>query len=342
MRSPYTIVKTIPPHSYIDVSENGGEKRYNANNYTEAALKAHLSFNDPSGEQAIVDKIYNFEQDSTYEGQKTLKFYKQSYGILMNRPWRSEYDVTGYTDDDLYAILDVSTPVVDSELEAKIIQEIQKYVYDRSFQGRKFYQFFKDVYEHFFDVKRETSTTSDDSKYTYSELEKHDYNTSDVDKSREKKRQTKSTLLDSRYYEKDASTGELKQLAGNTIDGTNEKLRNELQPIFDIYNVNFVISGHKHAYERSVPLTYNSVENNSAKCIYEKYDGQIYITVGTGGHSHSPFTEKKSWSVIQNSNDYGFLNMRLLDDSKTLYLEFMSNNGKIVDSVKIYLDNRKE
>jgi hypothetical protein len=229
MRSPYTIVKTIPPHSYIDVSENGGEKRYNANNYTEAALKAHLSFNDPSGEQAIVDKIYNFEQDSTYEGQKTLKFYKQSYGILMNRPWRSEYDVTGYTDDDLYAILDVSTPVVDSELEAKIIQEIQKYVYDRSFQGRKFYQFFKDVYEHFFDVKRETSTTSDDSKYTYSELEKHDYNTSDVDKSREKKRQTKSTLLDSRYYEKDASTGELKQLAGNTIDGTNEKLRNELK-----------------------------------------------------------------------------------------------------------------
>ena len=95
MRSPYTIVKTIPPHSYIDVNENGGEKRYNANNYTEAALKAHLSFNGPSGEQSIVDKIYNFEQDSTYEGQKTLKFYKQSYGILMNRPWRSEYDVAG-------------------------------------------------------------------------------------------------------------------------------------------------------------------------------------------------------------------------------------------------------
>jgi len=128
----------------------------------------------------------------------------------------------------------------------------------------------------------------------------------------------------------------------NTDQEFIEKLRNELQPIFDIYNVNFVISGHKHAYERSVPLTYNSVENNSAKCIYEKYDGQIYITVGTGGHSHSPFTEKKSWSVIQNSNDYGFLNMRLLDDSKTLYLEFMSNNGKILDSVKIYVDDRKE
>ena len=119
-----------------------------------------------------------------------------------------------------------------------------------------------------------------------------------------------------------------------------EKMRNELQPIFDIYNVNFVINGHKHAYERSVPLTYNSIENNSANCIYEKYDGQIYITVGTGGHSHSPFTEKKPWSVIQNSNDYGFLNMKLLNDGKTFYLEFVSNNGKIMDYVKIHLDSK--
>jgi hypothetical protein len=119
-------------------------------------------------------------------------------------------------------------------------------------------------------------------------------------------------------------------------------IRNELQPIFDLYDVNLVINGHKHAYERSVPLTYNSVEMDSASCNYEKYEGQIYITAGTGGHSHSPFTEKESWSVIQNDNDFGFLNVKLLNDGKILYLEFMSNNGKVMDAVKINFDSKEE
>ena len=116
-------------------------------------------------------------------------------------------------------------------------------------------------------------------------------------------------------------------------------IRNELQPIFDLYDVNLVINGHKHAYERSVPLTHNSIETDLPSCVYEKYEGQIYITAGTGGHSHSPFTEKESWSVIQNDNDYGFLNMKLLNDGNILYLEFVSNNGKIMDTVKIYFDS---
>ena len=116
-------------------------------------------------------------------------------------------------------------------------------------------------------------------------------------------------------------------------------VRNELQPIFDLYDVNLVINGHKHAYERSVPLTHNSIETDLPSCVYEKYEGQIYITAGTGGHSHSPFTEKESWSVIQNDNDYGFLNMKLLNDGNILYLEFVSNNGKIMDTVKIYFDS---
>ena len=115
-------------------------------------------------------------------------------------------------------------------------------------------------------------------------------------------------------------------------------IRNELQPIFDLYDVDLVINGHKHAYERSVPLTHNSIETDLPSCVYEKYQGQIYITVGTGGHSHSPFIEKESWSVIQNDNDYGFLDMKLLNDGKTLYIEFVNYNGKIMDTVKIYFN----
>jgi len=112
-------------------------------------------------------------------------------------------------------------------------------------------------------------------------------------------------------------------------------IRNELQPIFDSYGVDLVVSGHKHAYERTSSLMFNNIILGNEKCEYQKSDGQVYLTVGTGGHSHSVFDNKESWSIIQNDNDYGFFNLALSKKQNTLYGEFISNTGKIVDSFKI-------
>ena len=112
-------------------------------------------------------------------------------------------------------------------------------------------------------------------------------------------------------------------------------IRNELQPIFDSYGVDLVVSGHKHAYERTSSLMFNNIILGNEKCEYQKSDGQVYLTVGTGGHSHSVFDNKESWSIIQNDNDYGFFNLALSKNQNTLYGEFISNTGKIVDSFKI-------
>ena len=116
-------------------------------------------------------------------------------------------------------------------------------------------------------------------------------------------------------------------------------LRNLLQPTFDLYGVDLVINGHKHAYERTNPVIFNSIVTDSENCSYDAPDGQIYLTVGTGGHSHSIFKQKQAWSVIQNHNDYGFLNVKLLNDGKTLYGEFVSNTGKVMDVFQINLNN---
>ena len=117
------------------------------------------------------------------------------------------------------------------------------------------------------------------------------------------------------------------------------ELRNILQPTFDLYGVNLVINGHKHAYERTNPVMFNNTITDNDNCSYNEYDGQIYLTVGTGGHSHSHFKQKQPWSVIQNHNDYGFMNIKLLNDGKTLYGEFISNNGKVMDAFRINLND---
>ena len=116
-------------------------------------------------------------------------------------------------------------------------------------------------------------------------------------------------------------------------------LRSLLQPTFDLYGVDLVINGHKHAYERTNPVTFNGVITDNENCSYDDPNGQIYLTVGTGGHSHSQFKQKQPWSVIQNHNDYGFLNIKLVNDGKTLYGEFISNNGKVMDAFQIKSDN---
>ena len=117
-------------------------------------------------------------------------------------------------------------------------------------------------------------------------------------------------------------------------------MRNELQPIFDLYGVDLVISGHKHAYERTHPVMFDNIITDYGKCSYNNPDGQIYITVGTGGHSHSTFRQKQPWSVITNHNDFGFLNIKLLNNGKILYGEFISNTGKVMDAFKINLNDK--
>ncbi len=122
--------------------------------------------------------------------------------------------------------------------------------------------------------------------------------------------------------------------AGSYMD-----LRNELQPIFDSYGVDLVINGHTHAYERTQSLIFNEIITNENDCYYDNTEGQIYLTVGTGGHSHAFLTKKQPWSIVQNHNDYGFLNLNLLENEGIIIGEFVTNSGKIFDRFMIKIND---
>ena len=64
------------------------------------------------------------------------------------------YNVNNYSDEQLYEILDMTSPS-DRELEAKIIQMMRKYEHIPSEIGEQLYTFFDSIYKRFFDTESE-------------------------------------------------------------------------------------------------------------------------------------------------------------------------------------------
>ena len=107
-----------------------------------------------------------------------------------------------------------------------------------------------------------------------------------------------------------------------------------LHKLLDQYGVDLVLQGDFHAYERSKPITSDGIIMDHSKCSYTDPKGQIFVTVGTGGHSHMDIKNKFGWFAIQNNNDFGFLNLKVLND-RIIVGEFIANSGKIVDTFEI-------
>lgn len=70
------------------------------------------------------------------------------------------YDVSKYTDEELYGILDINNPT-DRELEAKILSLVHKYNTIGNESSVKLTQFFVDIYNHFFEQDTPVSVSTD-------------------------------------------------------------------------------------------------------------------------------------------------------------------------------------
>ena len=90
-----------------------------------------------------------------------------------------------------------------------------------------------------------------------------------------------------------------------------------LQPLFDKYRVDLVMWGDNHNYER-IKLPDKST---------------VFIQSGTAGRSHYSFEGRMEGSVYQNDRDFGIT--KILIDSHNLLGQFISHEGKILDSFSI-------
>jgi hypothetical protein len=109
-------------------------------------------------------------------------------------------------------------------------------------------------------------------------------------------------------------------------------------PLFEQYNVDLVLQGHQHNYQRTYPIQYNSdtpinpIITDRNENTYTNPEGQIYLTVGTGGAAlHSLNGNKAPYIITAQDEVYGFLNVDITnnnnDGTTTLVGTFYSNNG---------------
>ena len=90
-----------------------------------------------------------------------------------------------------------------------------------------------------------------------------------------------------------------------------------LQPLFDKYGVDLVMWGDNHNYER----------------IKLPDKPTVFIQSGTAGRSHYSFEGRMAGSIYQNDEDFGIT--KILIDSHNLLGQFISHEGKILDSFSI-------
>jgi hypothetical protein len=85
----------------------------------------------------------------------------------------------------------------------------------------------------------------------------------------------------------------------NANHGSDTGVRSELTPIFDEYQVDLVIQGHCHQYERSDPVRggvttrdapYIAPAGGGGTVVYPATDGTSYVTIGSGGRPRYHWT----------------------------------------------------
>jgi predicted phosphodiesterase len=122
-------------------------------------------------------------------------------------------------------------------------------------------------------------------------------------------------------------------------------LRDIYHPIFDQYDVDIVLEGHTHDYQRSFPINFNANSKlnptitDTNRNSYIDPAGQIHAIVGTGGVNFHSLSSQKSFIAFQQSNRFGHLNIDIQNNGTNLIGKFISNEGGILDQFTISKSN---
>src|SRR5213594_627607 len=118
-------------------------------------------------------------------------------------------------------------------------------------------------------------------------------------------------------------------------------IQKNFHPLFDQYGVDLVLYGHNHNYQRTYPLKHNAsnpaspIVETKEKTNYKDPAGEVYVTAGTGGESHYQLHNQAPFVETQDDNNYGFIDVDILNGGKTMKGTFYTNGNIALDTFTI-------
>jgi len=109
-------------------------------------------------------------------------------------------------------------------------------------------------------------------------------------------------------------------------------MRDSMEKMFHKNNVNLVLNGHVHAYERTFPVYKNDVQEN----------GIVYITIGDGGNLEGHATDYRKqpvWSAYRNGTQYGHGELEVFNSTTLEWRWFRNIDGVISYKDEYVLEN---
>lgn len=85
------------------------------------------------------------------------------------------------------------------------------------------------------------------------------------------------------YFHKPPYSAGYLNLDGARFDLADVSVRRNLSPLFELYGVDIVFSGHSHSYERTFPISQDLTVDQFQDPDYVNPSGPIYIVTGGGG-----------------------------------------------------------
>jgi hypothetical protein len=112
----------------------------------------------------------------------------------------------------------------------------------------------------------------------------------------------------------------------------NTSFTDTYHPLFDEYEVDLVLQGHHHNYQRTYPLKYNPsspsdpIVTTQEQTNYSEPEGPVFVIVGTGGQSLYDLEHKSAFIASQSAESYGFLNIEMTNDGLSMNASFFPNH----------------
>lgn len=116
------------------------------------------------------------------------------------------------------------------------------------------------------------------------------------------------------------------------------KARDIYQPLFDHHQVDFVLHGHSHNIQRTLPIKYGGLDQEplvtESGLDFSQDHGQIYIVSGAGGRMLYKFDEGKNrWTPFAYDTSYGYHTFVVKGKQIDIYAK--SNEGQILEQFTV-------